>query len=103
MKRLAVLFLFFLTSYLCAFDEPEANKSAGEVVSPTRVDIVNHAEKAFLPKVNPISGEYVEEEVDLVVAGCEPLSFRRFYGHMNISDRRYGIGWRVNPESSFFA
>ncbi len=64
---------------------------------------LSHATSPLLPKVNPISGEYVEEEIDFEVAGCQPLSFRRLYGHMNLADRRYGMGWRINPEAFFSA
>ncbi len=48
-------------------------------------------------KVNIITGEYAEEEVDLVVAGIEPLSYRRFYNHLGAKDKTYGH-WRINPE-----
>jgi RHS repeat-associated protein len=50
-----------------------------------------------LPKVNVITGEYCEEECDLIVAGTEPLSYRRFYDHLGHKDTVYGH-WRINPE-----
>jgi hypothetical protein len=56
----------------------------------------------LFPKVNPISGEYIEEECDLVVAGCVPLSANRFYHHLAPFSSVYG-GWQVNPESSIKA
>jgi YD repeat-containing protein len=54
------------------------------------------------PKVNPITGEYCEEEVDLVVAGSQPLSVRRFYNSSAPYDPRYAT-WRYNPECFFVA
>ena len=53
------------------------------------------------PKVNPITGDLLEEEADLIVAGIEPLSVRRFYNHTATYEPRYG-GWRYNPESSLW-
>jgi len=53
-----------------------------------------------LPKVNVITGEYCEEECDLIIAGIEPLSYRRFYGHHGHKDECYGH-WRINPECLF--
>lgn len=50
------------------------------------------------PKVNPITGEYSEEELTLVIAGGEPLSVRRFYNHRAPYDPRYAT-WRYNPET----
>lgn len=50
------------------------------------------------PKVNPMTGEYIEEACDLVVAGSTPLSARRFYNHMAPPTCLYG-NWRMNPES----
>src|ERR1700733_12329890 len=53
-----------------------------------------------LPKVNVITGEYCEEECDLIIAGAEPLSYRRFYGNQGYKDEGYGH-WRINPECLF--
>ncbi|MCH9608833.1 MAG: hypothetical protein S4CHLAM45_07450 [Chlamydiales bacterium] len=64
--------------------------------------VFDHREvSAFLPqipKVNVITGEYCEEEVDFVVAGIEPLSIRRFYNHQGYKNQAYGH-WRINPET----
>jgi hypothetical protein len=46
--------------------------------------------------------EYREEEVDLVVAGSQPLSIRRFYNSSAPYDPRYAT-WRYNPEAFFVA
>ena len=54
------------------------------------------------PNVNPITGDLIEEEIDLVVAGCEPLSVRRFYNHTAPYEPKSG-GWRYNPEAFFVA
>src|SRR5262249_7325215 len=47
-------------------------------------------------------GELIEEEIDLVVAGVEPLSLRRFYNSSAPYERRTGC-WRYNPEAFFAA
>jgi len=52
--------------------------------------------------VNPITGDLIVEEVDLVVAGSEPLSLRRFYNHHEVYEPRTG-GWRYNPEHTLAA
>lgn len=52
-----------------------------------------------IPKVNLATGEYCEEACDLVVAGSEPISIRRFYSHSSgHSEQMYGH-WRMNPET----
>ena len=56
----------------------------------------------FTPKVNPISGECTEEATDLVIAGSEPISFRRYYNHFAPYDGRTA-SWRYNPEACFVA
>jgi hypothetical protein len=54
------------------------------------------------PNVNPITGELNEEETDLVIAGCQPISLRRFYNHTSPYDPRYA-SWRYNPEAFLVA
>ncbi len=49
------------------------------------------------PRVNVITGENLEEEQDLVIAGSDPLSLRRFYGHQ-VPYYPYYSQWRFNPE-----
>ncbi len=49
------------------------------------------------PKVNIQTGEYMEEECDLMVYGCEPLSCRRYYSHCGGYHPVYTF-WRFNPE-----
>lgn len=49
------------------------------------------------PKINVITGECLEEECDLVVAGAEPLTLRRFYSQYNNYRPGYNF-WRFNPE-----
>lgn len=64
------------------------------VFSPTeQVPFLPH-----VPKVNVITGEYCEGEADLIVAGAEPLSLRRFYSHLGEKGQAYGH-WRINPET----
>ncbi len=85
-----------------AFDLVASNSDGLMDVPPLTFNLKEvSAFNAHLPKVNVITGEYCEEECDLIVAGIEPLSFRRFYGHLGFKDETYGH-WRVNPESIFF-
>ncbi len=91
MKRFFVAFLFFSLCSLQAevsFSPPPAIKYRNESLAfnPT------------VPKVNVITGEYCERECDLVVAGAQPLSIRRFYNHQGFKDQLMGH-WRINPES----
>ena len=73
------IFLTFilLSSSLFALEEklPSTSKSTGEFTPPSHGQLVTQAHTSFFPKVNPITGEYNEQETDLVVAGCQPLSF----------------------------
>ena len=107
---LAVLF-FIKVSPLLALEEEfdvdvyadffnmEASRDEGVLSPPSPV--FTHMEiPSFLPqipKVNVITGEYHEEEVDFVVAGSEPLSIRRFYSHLGHKNQVYGH-WSINPE-----
>ncbi|MCH9609940.1 MAG: hypothetical protein S4CHLAM45_13340 [Chlamydiales bacterium] len=81
------------------------NTLLGDVPLPfLKSDPLTHApvETAF-PKVDVISGTYVEDAIDLVVAGNHPLSLRRFYYHTApTQDTRYGF-WHINPEASMTA
>ncbi len=52
-----------------------------------------------VPKVNLVTGEYCEESCDLVVAGIEPLSIRRFYNHIYARQEQIYGHWRINPET----
>lgn len=82
-----LFFLLLLTSPLFAI-----------VQDPTPNASVYVQTSALFPKVDPVSGEYQEASCDLIVAGCEPLSLRRFYNHMSYPDSLYAQ-WRINPES----
>ena len=60
-------------------------------------------QERFFPKVDIISGTYLEDAIDLVIAGNDPLSIRRFYYHTApTTDTRYGF-WQINPEASINA
>ncbi|NGX55365.1 MAG: putative deoxyribonuclease RhsA, partial [Chlamydiae bacterium] len=59
---------------------------------------ITHAPIATFSNVNLITGDYVEDETDLVVAGVIPISLRRFYNHLAPHENHFG-GWRYNPES----
>lgn len=52
-----------------------------------------------IPKVNLATGEYFEDSCDLVVAGSEPISIRRFYNHTSGHFEQIYGHWRVNPET----
>ncbi|NGX53296.1 MAG: tRNA(Glu)-specific nuclease WapA [Chlamydiae bacterium] len=59
---------------------------------------ITYAPTPTVSNVNLITGDYIEDEVDLVVAGVTPISLRRFYNHLAPHENHYG-GWRYNPES----
>ena len=82
-------FLFLLSSLFAKENELIYN------IQPELVSTVSRPD--YIPKVNVISGEYCEEAIDLVIAGCEPLSVRRFYYHLAPKDLRCG-SWILNPE-----
>ncbi|MCH9625856.1 MAG: hypothetical protein S4CHLAM123_10400 [Chlamydiales bacterium] len=96
MKKFRFLLLAFL------FFAKVASLSAVEgLLSPPPPVFVHKEISSFLPhipKVNIITGEYHEEEVDFVVAGGEPLSIRRFYNHRGHKNQAYGH-WSINPEA----
>ncbi|MCP5469708.1 MAG: DUF687 family protein [Chlamydiales bacterium] len=57
---------------------------------------------SILPNVDPVTGTYMEESTDLVVAGIEPIAIRRFYYSMAPNNARYG-NWEFNPETTLTA
>src|ERR1700733_2887740 len=79
-------------------------------IDATKQKVIDQRENYFqtstpykiTPNVNPITGDLIEEEADLVIAGSEPLSVRRFYNHTALYEPRYG-GWRYNLESYLVA
>lgn len=99
------LFLFLLMSSLIAeedldFFDLEASK---ELILDKRQNFfLTSTDYKIAPKVNPITGEYCEEELDLVVAGSQPISVRRFFNSSSPYDPRYAT-WRYNPECFFVA
>lgn len=84
-----MLFLFFLlfSSLL----------NGKDILLDTRINYPATEHFSITPRVNVVNGEYLEEEIDLVVAGSQPLSIRRFYGHNGGHHRGYNH-WRFNPE-----
>jgi len=94
MMRFLFLFVFFL-GFSCIAEVITIDKRENYFLTST--DLKIHS------KANPITGEYNEEEIDLIVMGCEPLSVRRFYNHFAPYDNgRYG-NWRYNPETELIA
>lgn len=106
--RSLLSFLLFLGFTLPLFSASEEDLSdfgecAKEKILDKRENFFRTStDYQITPKVNPITGEYAEEEVDLIVAGAEPLSLRRFYNHFSPYDPRYA-SWRYNPEHFFVA
>ena len=72
--------IFMETSLPMAASFDDFDKSCASPAAFQMADTVHFAPE--LPKVNVSTGEYVEEAVDLVVAGAQPLSLRRFYNHL---------------------
>ncbi|NGX55334.1 MAG: tRNA nuclease WapA [Chlamydiae bacterium] len=82
------------------FDFNMSIKNDGVLAAPPAV-FSHKAPSTYIPqipKVNVITGEYCEEEEDLVVAGIEPISIRRFYNHNGHKNQAYGH-WNINPET----
>lgn len=89
-----IRFLFLFTS-IFIYAEEDCLKTN---FSKDQTTVLNKQENYFQtstpPKigfnVNPITGDLIEEEQDLLVAGCEPLSLHRFYNHLGIYEPRTG-------------
>ncbi|MBS0623525.1 MAG: RHS repeat protein [Verrucomicrobia bacterium] len=103
-KQLLLFFLVLMNVLLakerCDFFDLEVSKE--HILDQRQNYFLTSTDYKINPKVNPITGEYCEEEVDLVIAGCQPLSVRRFYNSSSPYDSRYA-NWRYNPESFFVA
>jgi len=86
-----------------------ANEEGLELIASTN-QVTDKQQNYFLtstaykinPRVNPITGTYTEESLDLVVAGAQPLSVRRFHYNQAPYDPRYA-SWSYNPEAHFVA
>jgi YD repeat-containing protein len=97
-----VVFLALCSSLIAEEDFCDIEASKEKVLDTRENYFLTSTDYRITPKVNPISGEYCEEEMDLVVSGSQPLSLRRFYNHFSPYDPRYA-SWRYNPESFFVA
>ncbi len=101
MKRIVVLLLLFYP--LCAEEPfPIPQMTQRKDVKTRENYFQTSTPYKITPNVNPVTGDLIEEEADLVVAGAEPLSVRRFYSHTGVYEPRSG-GWRYNPESFLVA
>src|ERR1700722_4346014 len=89
--RFLFCLLASLPSFLCALDYPLPHQNRAQ-------DHFGVSFNPFFPKVNPISGEYIEEECDLEVAGSCPLRATRFYHHFSRPSLLYAC-WQLNPET----
>src|ERR1700722_575946 len=95
-KRWFLVFFFFLQISANAIFGQDKN-----ILTPPPAVFATKELSTFMPqvpKVNVITGEYCEEVYDLVVAGIEPLSIRRFYSHQGHKDEALGH-WSINPEA----
>jgi YD repeat-containing protein len=105
-KWWSVLAVLIFVSSLCATEDDtdifDFQVSKENVLDQRQNYFLTSTDFRIAPKVNPITGEYYEEELDLVVAGSQPLSVRRFYNSSSPYDPRYAT-WRYNPESFFVA
>jgi len=89
----ALLTSLFFGSSLFGIPKNELEAILKDRFSPT-----TQTPYSFTPKVDVITGYYNEDETDLVIAGIEPISFRRFYLNSSPYDARFG-NWNINPES----
>ncbi len=89
------LLLGIVCFFTCSVKGAEMEVIPHRLFSPTeRSTFYIHALKG-----NLTTGEYCEEACDLVVAGSEPISIRRFYAHASAHDEQMYGHWRVNPET----
>jgi hypothetical protein len=104
MKRYVVFLALCLLSALYGEEngEPQAGKDRNIIIDERENYFQTSTPYKITPTVNPLTGDLLEEEMDFVVAGSEPLSVRRFYNHSAPYERRTG-GWRYNPEFFFVA
>ena len=104
-QKWLLLFLLLVMSFLFAEEAPDIfdfQASKEHVLDQRQNYFLTSTDYKISPRVNPITGEYCEEELDLVVAGSQPISVRRFYSSNSPYDPRYAT-WRYNPESFFVA
>ena len=102
MKIYCLFLLLFLSSLVYAEEKKPPEIAAEKLLDQRENYFQTSTSYQITPNVNPITGDLIEEDIDLVVAGSEPLSVRRFYNHTAIYEPRTG-GWRYNPETFFAA
>lgn len=95
--RLFLLMLFFASLQAKESNLPETSRHNVKELKGSENNPVTQRNK-ISARVNVVTGEYVDESMDLVVAGCQPLSFRRFFSAFAPYDPRY-VGWLMNPEA----
>lgn len=91
------VFLLLVSLPLCAEKLPQAVYGSPPEISNKQTRFPLSSYVKITPRVDVISGEYLEEACDLVVAGSQPLSVRRFYNHFASYHDAYNF-WRFNPE-----
>lgn len=103
-KGFIVLFLLMVNALSAEeeLDDYDIKISKEHIIDKRENYFLTKTDYKITPKVNPITGEYCEEEVDLVVAGSTPISVRRFHNSSSPYDARYA-SWRYNPEAFFVA
>ncbi len=103
MHRFFILIACFISCSLCAQEDEvrffDFNALAKNAPSPLFSPVDKSVLLPQVPKVNLITGEYCEDACDLVVAGAQPLSIRRFYNHFSGHGERIYGHWRINPEA----
>jgi RHS repeat-associated protein len=107
LARISHTFLnFFICSALLFAEEEsfdlQVGKEHNEIIDQRENYFQTSTPYKITPKVNPLTGDLIEEETDLVIAGSELLSVRRFYNHTAIYEPRTAT-WRYNPETFFVA
>lgn len=85
-----------------SFETSSQSSGKGKEFDQQENFFLNATDLAIASRVNPVTGEYREEVIEMVVAGAEPLAVTRFYNHFSPTDSRYG-DWRVQPEAFFYA
>ena len=82
MKKWQPVFFLLLVITLFAEENPDPfdiQAKKEHTLDQRENYFLTSTDSPITPKVNPITGEYCEEATDLVVAGSQPLSIRRFY------------------------
>lgn len=89
-------FIFSILSAFLLLNHTTAAELIIENWKPSHDPLTSH--NHIPSQVNVVTGDYLDESVDLIVPGCQPLSFRRYHSRKASYDPRY-VGWFINPET----